>query len=264
MRSLRRHLQIVFQDPSSSLDPLMTIRQIIEEPLRLHGESKVRRYQRATELMVLVELSTTMMDRYPHELSGGQRQRVGIARALALKPSVLVLDEPVSSLDVSVQAGIINLLEELQEQTGVSYLFVAHNLQVVAHISDRVAVMYRGRIVETGSTSQVLGNPHHPYTQALVSAAPIPDPLRERNRRRVLLADPVIDGVDGDRSAGCQFRDRCPVFHQVLAASARELCRTVDPRMPAEPTGADRAACHHTGIAASWFATLTEEGKTHQ
>ncbi|WP_304453860.1 ABC transporter ATP-binding protein [Nocardiopsis sp. YSL2] len=238
---LRRDMQIVFQDPMSSLDPRMTVFEIISEPLRTHGTSQAETTARVYDLLDLVGLDTEHATRFPAEFSGGQRQRIGIARALALEPRVLVLDEPVSALDVSIQAGVVNLLEQLQARLGLSYLFVAHDLSVVRHIADRVAVMYLGRIVEIGDTESIYGRPSHPYTQALLSAIPIPDPEKERARTHI-----VLDGdlpSPADPPSGCRFRTRCQKF-STLSEPDREQCTVIEPRVTSVDGGDQSAACH--------------------
>ncbi|MGJ6966826.1 dipeptide ABC transporter ATP-binding protein [Streptosporangium sp. G11] len=224
--AVRRDMQVVFQDPLASLDPRMTVYDILAEPLRAHGHRNPG--PRIGELLGLVGLETGHAARYPQDFSGGQRQRVGIARALALEPRLVVLDEPVSALDVSIQAGVLNLLEELRARLGLSYLFVAHDLAVVRHIADRVAVMYLGRIAEIGPVGAVYDTPAHPYTRALLSAIPLPDPVLERSRRRVLLEGDLPSPADPP--SGCRFRTRCPLF-KVLDETDRRRCVDEEPEV---------------------------------
>ncbi len=239
--TIRRDLQVVFQDPMASLDPRLPVGDIIAEPMRAHGYDKARSGARIRELLRLVGLNPEHANRYPAEFSGGQRQRIGIARALALEPKVLVLDEPVSALDVSIQAGVINLLEELKGKLGLSYLFVAHDLSVVRHIADRVAVMYLGKIVEIGEVNRVFDHPAHPYTQALLSAIPLPDPHKERQRRRILLEGDLPSPANPP--SGCRFRTRCPKFATLDEARAARCINEEPARLRQE---ADHlAACHY-------------------
>jgi len=220
LRALRRQMQMIFQDPFSSLNPRMTLFDIVGEPLRVHGVGSVQeRKDRVVELLRLVGLRPEYMRRYPHAFSGGQRQRIGIARALALNPRLVVADEPVSALDVSVQAQILNLLLELQEKLGLTYLFVAHDLSVVKHISERVAVMYVGRIVETAPTEALFATPRHPYTEALLSAVPIPDPRLRADR--IVLQGEVADPANAPR--GCHFHPRCAYAQAVCRENAPAL-----------------------------------------
>jgi oligopeptide transport system ATP-binding protein len=235
LRPVRRRMQVIFQDPYSSLNPRMTVGQIIEEPLAVHGivRGAAARGARVTDLLARVGLHPQHARRYPHEMSGGQRQRVGIARALAMEPSLIVCDEPVSALDVSIQAQIINLLEDLQSEFGLTYLFIAHDLAVVRHISDRVAVMYLGKIAELADRKTLYDDPKHPYTRALLSAVPIPDPETEAQRERIVLGGEVPSPLNPP--PGCVFHPRCPI--------AVDRCRHDAPLLR-DLTPGHAAACH--------------------
>jgi oligopeptide transport system ATP-binding protein len=240
LRRLRRRMQIIFQDPYGSLDPRMTVGAIVAEPIDTHRLARGRaKAQRVEELLTLVGLDPNFVGRYPHEFSGGQRQRIGVARALAVEPEFIVCDEPISGLDVSIQGQVLNLLTDLRHRLGLTYLFISHDLAAVRHISDRVAVMYLGRIVEIGPSQAVYASPAHPYTRALLSAVPVPDPAVERRRRRVILRGDVPS--PSDPPPGCRFHTRCWLYEQL---GRPEDCRTVEPEVRAV-AGDQGAACHY-------------------
>ena len=235
MRRFRRRMQMIFQDPYASLNPRMTVGSIISAPLDVHTSlGQAQKRERVQELLRIVGLNPDFVNRYPHEFSGGQRQRIGIARALAINPDLIVCDEPISSLDVSIQAQVVNLLEELQDQLGLTYIFIAHDLSMVRHISDRMAVMYLGKIMELANRDEIYLNPLHPYTQALMSAVPVPDPLRARKRQRILLEGDLPSPVNPP--AGCRFNTRCPL--------ADERCRQ-EPPLYRELKPGHFVACHY-------------------
>ncbi|MBN1628368.1 MAG: dipeptide ABC transporter ATP-binding protein [Thermoleophilia bacterium] len=235
LKAYRRDVQFIFQDPYASLNPRMTFGEIMSEPLAIHGVgTRKERQDRCKEMLQVVGLSPEHIHRYPHEFSGGQRQRVGIARALMLRPKMIICDEPVSALDVSIQAQIINLLEDLQKEFGLTYLFIAHDLAVIRHICDRVAVMYLGKVVELGGWREVYNSPHHPYTQSLLSAAPVPDPEKQRKRARIILHGDVPNPIDPP--SGCRFHTRCPIAQFPRCSEEEPALRLV--------AGGHQAACH--------------------
>jgi oligopeptide transport system ATP-binding protein len=243
LRPVRRELQMVFQDPYASLNPRKRVGAIISEPLRIHrAGSREQIQQRVTELLELVGLSPEHVNRYPHEFSGGQRQRIGVARALALKPKLIIADEPVSALDVSIRAQVINLLDDLQDELGLTYIVIAHDLGVVRHVSDRIAVMYLGKIVEISPAEELYERPVHPYTEALLSAVPVPDPDLSATRQRIVLEGDVPSPISPP--TGCRFHPRCRY--------ATEICKVEEPLLIPRGSAAHLAACHHPlGVAAS-------------
>ena len=238
LRKARRDMQMIFQDPYASLNPRMTVGRIVGEPLEIHNIGSAKSHtERVQELLKVVGLNPYFVNRYPHEFSGGQRQRIGVARALATNPSFIVADEPISALDVSIQAQVVNLLDDLKDELGLTYLFIAHDLSMVRYISDRVAVMYLGRIVELADRNAIYENPLHPYTQALLSAIPIPDPDKETKRQRIILKGDVPNPANPP--SGCRFHTRC--------SYATDICETEDPAFRNMGAGVDdhMVACHH-------------------
>ncbi|GMK43389.1 MULTISPECIES: ABC transporter ATP-binding protein [Paenibacillus] len=239
LKQMRRDMQMIFQDPYASLNPRMTITDVIGEALDIHGlaGSRAERKRKVEDLLDLVGLNPDHATRYPHEFSGGQRQRIGIARALAVDPKFIIADEPISALDVSIQAQVVNLMQDLQRKMGLTYLFIAHDLSMVKHISDRVAVMYLGKIVELAESSELYSSPAHPYTRALLSANPIPDPEIEATRERIVLAGDLPSPINPP--AGCQFHTRCPM--------ATDKCKTVEPKLVEVKKG-HFASCHYASV----------------
>ncbi|OPA78453.1 oligopeptide ABC transporter ATP-binding protein OppF [Paenibacillus selenitireducens] len=236
LKAMRREMQMIFQDPYASLNPRMTVSDIIGEPLLIHNmsSSRAERKKRVEDLLDMVGLNPDHATRYPHEFSGGQRQRIGIARALAVNPKFIICDEPISALDVSIQAQVVNLLQDLQKELGLTYLFIAHDLSMVKHISDRVAVMYLGKVVELAKSEELYANPQHPYTRALLSAIPVPDPAVEANKERIVLQGDLPSPINPP--SGCHFRTRCPLATEKCAAVEPELLETKDGHF---------AACHY-------------------
>ncbi len=240
LRQTRRRMQMIFQDPYASLNPRMTVGGIVGEPLTVHGiGTPAERHERVAELLDVVGLNPNFLNRYPHEFSGGQRQRIGVARAIAVNPELIIADEPISALDVSIQAQIINLLERLQDEFKLTYLFIAHDLSVVRHVSDRIAVMYLGRIVESAGSDDLYAHPVHPYSVALLSAVPIPDPVIESRRRRIILRGDVPSPVNPP--SGCRFHPRCWLRERL---GNPERCSTEDPMLRTMATG-HQVACHY-------------------
>jgi len=240
LKALRRQIQIILQDPYSSLNPRMTVGDIVGEPFEIHPDvaPKGSRRQKVQELLEVVGLNPDYLNRYPHQFSGGQRQRIGIARGLALRPEIIICDEPVSALDVSVQAQVMNLLADLQSEFRLSYLFIAHDLSVVRHISDRVAVMYLGKIIEIGNEKEIYEKPTHPYTQALLSAVPVPDPLLRGKRQQIILTGDVPSPANPP--SGCRFRTRC--------WKAQDICAEEEPALIVRPGSSHESACHFAEV----------------